>query len=970
MNISAWRATLRIARRDALRAKGRSALIIAMIALPVVGVTATDVVNRSSRLTPQESITRLMGASDAYVSTVKAGWRLEQSPTPTGTTRVLSQSGPTPVPTTEEAARAAEPLEQLLKEALPPGAHVLPVDASLGYNMTSTVYGQGAVQTQSMDLSDPATHGIVTLRQGSWPGAAYEVAATTGFLSESGLHVGQSTTLAGTTQPLKITAAIEYPGLLRVARLVGRPGELSKLLASVDGNQGEQPPARGSQDFLVIMPGHAAFSWDEVQHANAYGFTVASRTVLADPPPAGAVPLFRSGSDSVAQADTAAVKSATIFATVVGMALLEVVLLAGPAFAVGARRSRRQLGLIAACGGNRAHIRRVVLGGGIVLGTTGALVGVVLGGLAVALGRSALETRSGARFGHFALEPGDLLAIVAIGLVTGLLAAVVPAVQAARQPVVAALTGRVTSRPPAIWLTVVGVLVALAGTALALLGAVDGSRTRVVMAGSMVAELGLVICTPWFVSLFGRIGRFLPLGPRLALRDAARNRGRSAPAVAAVLAAVAGAVAVLIFQTSSASAARSGYAPTAPNGAVVVEAYSALASSFASTKPGTSRATAAAAASAASAKNADALRSAVEHAIPGLGQRGDIREITYGPCDGTKDGFCGSVGLTVPKENLCPAAAGLTNLRPVGFVSPEEAKQLLAHDPRCKASVPTPLQVLELITGDATVLHNLLGVDDPAAAQALAAGQVVVLDPHFIKDGKVALALTRFGATGPSGNQVSSISLPAVEAKATTQAVRAVMSPETAKAAGLTLGYYDSVWLPAHAPSSAEEQGATAAVASAGRGKLSVERGYQNGSGSATMLGLVIAASAVAIAAAGIATGLAAADSQGDLATLAAVGAAPGIRRRLSGFQCAAVAAMGALVGVAAGFVPAVAVQRVQNLGARPHVDITGGIDLDVSPLVVPWTYLIVIVVGLPLLAWVLAAGFTRSRAALTRRTN
>ena len=42
-----WRAAFRIARRDALRSKGRSALVVAMIALPVLGVTAADVTYRS-----------------------------------------------------------------------------------------------------------------------------------------------------------------------------------------------------------------------------------------------------------------------------------------------------------------------------------------------------------------------------------------------------------------------------------------------------------------------------------------------------------------------------------------------------------------------------------------------------------------------------------------------------------------------------------------------------------------------------------------------------------------------------------------------------------------------------------------------------------------------------------------------------------------------------------------------------------
>lgn len=48
----AWVAAIRIARRDAWRAKGRSALVLSMIALPIIGVSAADLTMRSAELTP------------------------------------------------------------------------------------------------------------------------------------------------------------------------------------------------------------------------------------------------------------------------------------------------------------------------------------------------------------------------------------------------------------------------------------------------------------------------------------------------------------------------------------------------------------------------------------------------------------------------------------------------------------------------------------------------------------------------------------------------------------------------------------------------------------------------------------------------------------------------------------------------------------------------------------------------------
>ena len=53
--------------------------------------------------------------------------------------------------------------------------------------------------------------------------------------------------------------------------------------------------------------------------------------------------------------------------------------LAGPAFAAGATRQRRSLGLVAANGGTRAVLRRIVLANAMILGALTALVSAVLG---------------------------------------------------------------------------------------------------------------------------------------------------------------------------------------------------------------------------------------------------------------------------------------------------------------------------------------------------------------------------------------------------------------------------------------------------------------------------------------------------------------------------------------------------------------------------------------------------------------
>lgn len=71
--LSALRAAVRIARRDAWRAPGRSALVVAMIALPVMGATVIDVVARTQQLDPADVVDRELGAAQARVEQPNVG---------------------------------------------------------------------------------------------------------------------------------------------------------------------------------------------------------------------------------------------------------------------------------------------------------------------------------------------------------------------------------------------------------------------------------------------------------------------------------------------------------------------------------------------------------------------------------------------------------------------------------------------------------------------------------------------------------------------------------------------------------------------------------------------------------------------------------------------------------------------------------------------------------------------------------
>ena len=122
------------------------------------------------------------------------------------------------------------------------------------------------------------------------------------------------------------------------------------------------------------------------------------------------------------------------------MGLLQVILLVGPAFAIGRRSQTRDLALVSAVGGDAKAVRRVVLSSGLVLGLVGGLSGLVVGLGAFQLLRPLISNVAGTALFATDLHP-EVLLVLLVTTLTGLAAAWLPARAASRQDVVAALGG-------------------------------------------------------------------------------------------------------------------------------------------------------------------------------------------------------------------------------------------------------------------------------------------------------------------------------------------------------------------------------------------------------------------------------------------------------------------------------------------------------------------------------------------------
>ena len=521
--MSAVRAALRIARRSAWRSRGRSALIMVMIGLPVLVITATLTLIATMNVTGREGLVAALGTADARLMQVPAGTVLRQQPNGASWN------------TGDDGAASSELGTAEVAALLGPGTRLIP------FNAGALRLGTERVDALETDLRDPLTRGMLTLTEGRFP-AAHEVAVT----PASGLRPGDLLRPSGAA-PLKVVGVVEHPHRPSLREVVGPDLPLAPL-------DGFWSPNESGPGWLADTA--KPVSWTDVPALNTAGLYVTSRAMISDspPPPARLSPLD--------------VQHTVGLGAMVIMVVLETVLLAGPAFAVGLRRRRRELAEIAAQGGSAGHLRTIVLADGLLLGGAATLVATVLGIGAGALG-APIVARGGGQAGPVEVPWAPVLGVAALGLITGIVAALVPAVQAARQDTVSVLAGRapaVADRPG--W-PLGGAALVLAG-----LGATVVARRQPgslwVWAAAVLVMIGLVVVTPWLVRFTGRVATRLRLPLRVSVRDAVRHRARTASAVAAVMAVTATVVAVGIGTQSEYMDRRNAYTSARPTGMLAI----------------------------------------------------------------------------------------------------------------------------------------------------------------------------------------------------------------------------------------------------------------------------------------------------------------------------------------------------------------------------------------------------------------
>lgn len=281
-----WRVAVRIARRDAWRARGRSLMVLAMIAVPVVGVSAADVTIRSSQLTRQQTITRDIGAADARLEDGEQGPQaLQQSPQVDAIMPARrTDTGTVPADSRVVAVQDVDP-----KAAVPAGARFI-TDRTVRAGML-TKSGMADTEVRELNASDPLAAGITDLTRGRYATAPDEMIATNAFLEHSGLHVGSAVRAFGLDRAYRIVGAYDLPSRLGTDQLDALPGAFIDRYRAAREATGSDSGDTRQTSYLVKVAG--GFTWDMVRSANARGVVVHSRTVMLRPPADSEVPLYR-----------------------------------------------------------------------------------------------------------------------------------------------------------------------------------------------------------------------------------------------------------------------------------------------------------------------------------------------------------------------------------------------------------------------------------------------------------------------------------------------------------------------------------------------------------------------------------------------------------------------------------------------------------------------------------------------------
>ncbi|BDZ38739.1 FtsX-like permease family protein [Microbacterium suwonense] len=921
---SRWRVAARLARRQAWRARGSSLLITLLIALPVAGLVTAATLTTSTIPTPEQVLDAQLGSTQTRVQIVSGpDPSLIQSPVAPDWWQVDRDQA-----TGEPDNPVQDPLQDVT-DLLPPGAETLRIQPAT--IIARTAAGVASMAALVGPAGDPSFAGRYDIAQGRAAASDDEALVTRSALESIGEKVGGTLELQNPTREFTIVGVID---------IVDQPDSTRTVVLP------DAEPSEMIDNPTWYLP-DTALTWEQIRALNAQGVTALSRPVALEPPVTGT----RVDEARLVNPEATLGSILMIGGVIFAFVAYQIVLLAGAAFSVSARRQQRALAMAASVGSTRRDLSRIVMLQGLVLGGAGALLGVILGLGGAWVAMRMLDDGNRTVYWGYSAVPWLVAAIAALAVIVGTASAMLPARAAAKVDVLAMLRGgrrpQTVRRSRPVWgiaLMLLGVgtsIAAVAGLLWVRSALVSSDDIRAiasyvgVFAGPVIVQVGVIVSGHWLLTKLVRPLSRLGLAPRLAIRDAAANGTRSAAALGSIGAAVMIATFAVSVVGMTVGAQGYDYTAAAPRGTMTMEVF---------------------------------------------GESGDPESPIVSRAKAVLDAQSPTADarLLMPLNEADLMALELPDAEVAMPVSPEEiicrGDGSSRRDAECEHRLGA-LTGLRVTTPES--LPVLLGTADVADAQrVLRDGGAVVLDRSLLHDGRLVIGFWNArkaydaggtmhwsGETSVALGEGAAVAQDEPDHQETLDTVlidvperyrySALLSEQTAERLGIRVG---SLTLVGAFEQPADQQMVERINAAAG-----FEAGFyvraETGPPS-PVVGILLLLAATGILMLGtsaIVLGLARIDGAADDATLAAVGATPGLRRGISFWQGSIIALLGSVTGAAIGLLPVWGLLATEQGYYRPES--------------IPWWAIGTIAVGLPLLVAAVNAITSRRRPVVTRRT-
>ena len=544
----------------------------------------------------------------------------------------------------------------------------------------------------------------------------------------------------------------------------------------------------------------------------------------------------------------------TIVLALATIAMLLIALVAVGGFTVLAQRRMRSLGMLSSLGATDRNLRLVVRANGVAVGITGTLIGAAVGLAAWLAYRARLESNSHHLIGAFALPWTVIAGAMVLAVLATFFAASRPARSITRVPIVTALSGRPAPPKQVHRSAVPGVvLLVIAAFLLYYTGkSTNGGGPQLIL-GLVSLVVAVILLSPLCLPVLASLGRHAPIAVRLTLRDLARYRARSGPALAAVSLGVLIAAMVCILSAQRYGNVLDYAGPNLASNQVIVYTFSVQGG-------------------------------------PENGPGGDVTGSKLQPMAAAARGIAAGLGsrdiieLNSTSASLQHAAAGRSWSGPVYVATP----QLLRAFGISASQVGRTADILTMRPGLSGISRMQLVYGSYFGAPG--GGPPPGSPGTFPCPKSDCLA-------GPVIQEVSGL-------PSGTSAPNTVITEHAISQLGLRVT--TSGWLiqTPHPPTAAQITNARLTAAAAG---LSIETKSSAPSSSeiinwATVFGILLALGILAMT-----VGLIRSETAGDLRTLAATGASSSTRRNLTAATAGILGLLGAVIGTAAAYIAAIA---------------------------------------------------------------